>query len=554
MDILDRYKWNKENLHKLCCRNNAIFIEDCVSFTRDTRYNFICSCGNKYSKTGRRIKSTGALCKKCTQKVGDTKGKKSREIKLTNEQRNDKLVSNEIINNKKENEKKLCEWRDNLIKDIIPNPNIWYTHPEFENYEANTNGNIRNKQRRSVIQGSTNNDGRTTISIYKHKKQKHRFIMECLYGIEIPLDYDIDHIDQNPGNNNFKNLKILTRKEHCVKTANTNPEKGKKASINSSKRIICQKLNEEGKCIEEIYFNSMNDVSRALHIDRKTIRQSIQTNKPTKLMYLFLEINYDNKDIEGEKWLEYTDTKLYVSNMGRIWFKYLSVPYKTYGSKSIDGYYSIHHKGKTIQVHNLVASLFIGKKPTIEHTIDHIDNDRGNNIVKNLRWANKSEQALNRTNIKLIEVYNYLTGEIIDTFEASKFCCEKYNVHPSIISNALGFGIDHFNRGRQLGKHKYLSVRYKDLTNEKKLNREIDILEHDLVVLMKDKNKRKNNNEKLPVHITKRSPTSYTLKITFRGETFSKSSTNINILLSDKETWINKIKEHYINLYRKIYC
>ena len=547
------HHWNKEYLHELCDKDKAIFLGDCVNFTRDMEYKFKCFCGEISSKTGRRIKSNGAFCKKCTQKAGDTKGNKSREIKLTDEQRKLILVSNEIIKKNEENEKKLCEWRDNLIRDMIPNPNIWYTHPSYENYEANANGDIRNKIRKSLIQGSTNDDGRTTISIDKHKKQKHRFIMECLYRVEIPLDYDIDHIDRNPGNNDFKNLQILTRKEHCAKTAATNPERGKKATINSSKRIICQKLNEEGECIEERVFNSINDASRDINITRRPIQASIQTNKPTKSRYLFSEVSYDDRDIQGEKWLEYTDTKLYVSNMGRVWFKYVSVPYKTYGSKNKEGYYTISYNKHSIKVHNLVASLFIGEKPTIEHTIDHIDNDTGNNIAENLRWATKSEQALNRSNVKAIEVYNYLTGEIINTFESSKLCCEKYDVHPSIVSNALGFGIDHFNRGRQLGNHKYLSVRNKDLTNENKLKREISILEHELAVLMTDKNKRKSNDEKLPVHITKTKST-YVLNIKFRGAKFRKCSNNINILLSEKESWINEKKEHYINLYRKVYC
>ncbi len=544
--------WSKEYLHELCRKDNAIFIEDCVSFTRNTQYNFICSCGEITSKTGRRIKSNAALCKKCTQKAGDKKGKITKENNLTNEQKESILVSNENNNKNDEIENKLCEWRDNLIRDI-PKPNIWYTHPSFENYEANTNGDVRNKTHKTVIRGSTNNDGRTTICINRHKKQKHRFMMECLYGVEISLDYDIDHIDQNPGNNDFKNLQILTRKEHCAKTAATNPGRGKKATINCSKRIICQKLNEEGECIEETVFNSINDAIREMNITRRPIQASIQTNKPTKSRYLFSEVIYDDRDLQGEKWLEYKDTKLYVSNMGRIWFKYLNVPYKTFGSKNKEGYYTISHNKHTIKVHNLVASLFMGEPPTTEHTVDHIDRVRSNNIAENLRWVTKTEQALNRSNVKAIEVYNYLTGEIIDTFESSKYCCEKYDIAPSTVSSALGFGIDHFNRGRQLGNNKYLSVRHKDLTNENKLKREITILEHELAMLITDKNKRKSNDEKLPVHITKTKST-YVLNIKFRGTKFRKCSNNINILLLEKEAWINGKKEHYINLYRNLYC
>jgi hypothetical protein len=453
----------------------------------------------------------------------------------------------------RDDEQKLCDWRDALINSKTPEPDTWYTHPIYKNYEANTNGDIRNKTRNTLIKGSINDVERTTISINTHKKQKHRFVMECLYGVEIPSGYDIDHVDQKPGNNKFVNLQILTRKEHCAKTAATNPGRGKKATINSSKPILCQKMDEKGECIEKKVFDSVYDASRKMNMTRRPIQASIKTNKPTKSGYIFSEILANDPDLDGERWLEYNNSNLWVSNKGRVWFQYLSVPYKTYGSKSIEGYHVVSHHGHAFKVHTLVALLFIGENPTVEHTIDHIDNDRGNNVPENLRWATKSEQALNRSSVKPIEVYNYLTGEVVGTFHSSKECCEKYEVHPMIVSNALGFGIDHFNRGRQLGKHKYLSVRHVDLTNEIKLNREISVLEHELTVLMKDKNKRKCNDEKLPVHITKTGAT-YVLTITFRGAKCRKCSNNVDSLLLEKETWINEQKKYYINLYRKLYC
>jgi len=545
--------WNKEYVDKLCKKDNAILLNDYVKFARDTEYTFICSCSDTSSKTGRRIQSNGAFCKKCTQKAGNVKGNTTRNAKLTDEQKKSLLVSDETNKVNKEHEAKLCEWRDNLVKRIIPEINKWYTHPEHETYEANTNGEVKNKIRNSVVNGSKNAVGRTTMIINGNKKQKHRFIMECLYGVTIPEDYDIDHIDQDAGNNVFTNLQIVTRKEHCAKTAKTSPGRGKKATINSSKYIKCQTINKVGECTEERMFNSVNDASREMDITRRPIQISLKANKPTKSGYLFSEVIRDDSDLEGEKWLEFNNSKLFVSNKGRVWFTYQTVPYKTYGSKNIEGYYTVSHNKQAIKVHTLVALLFISEKPTSEHTIDHIDKNPSNNTVENLRWATKQEQALNRKNVEAIEVYNYLTGEIIDTFDSQRDCCETYNVHPSIVSNVLGFGIEHFTRGRQLGGHKYLSVRRRDLPNENKLKREIAILEYEIDVLRKDKNKRKTNTENLPTHITKRKST-YVLTITFRGTKYHKYSNAIDDLLLEKERWINERKEYYSNIYRKLLC
>ena len=52
-------------------------------------------------------------------------------------------------------------------------------------------------------------------------------------------------------------------------------------------------------------------------------------------------------------------------------------------------------KRKWCRVHQLVAKAFI-PNPDNKPTIDHIDRDRTNNHINNLRWANKSEQQLNK--------------------------------------------------------------------------------------------------------------------------------------------------------------
>ena len=450
-----------------------------------------------------------------------------------------------------DNETTLREWRDNLVNTVIPLPDTWYTHPIHANYQANTEGDVRNITRDSLIVGSADRYGRTTISVYKNKKQKHRFMMECLHGVEIPKSYDIDHVDKDPGNNTYANLKIVTRKEHCVKTSATNPGRGKKATIKFSKRILCQTINDKGECIEERVFDSVNSASKEMKLTRRPIQSSIKTHKPTKSGYLFSEAIPDQPNLDGERWEEYKKSNLWVSNKGRVWFKYQSVPCKTYGSKSAEGYYIISHHKRNFKVHNLVALLFIGDPPTPQHTIDHIDRNSANNHVENLRWATTSEQALNRTSVKPIVVYHYLTGEIVDRFESSKDCCEKYKVFPSIVSNALGFGIYQCKHG-SVGNRKDLHIRYEDDSPETTLQKEISILEHQLEVLVRDKNKRKSNDENLPVHITKRAST-YVLTVTFRGTQLRECSNNIDDLLLKKEAWINEQRDHYMDLYRRIY-
>ena len=53
-------------------------------------------------------------------------------------------------------------------------------------------------------------------------------------------------------------------------------------------------------------------------------------------------------------------------------------------------------KRKSLLVHRLLASTYIGPPPTLEYTVDHKDRNRTNNSLENLSWKNSKDQAMNR--------------------------------------------------------------------------------------------------------------------------------------------------------------
>src|SRR5574344_690819 len=67
---------------------------------------------------------------------------------------------------------------------------------------------------------------------------------------------------------------------------------------------------------------------------------------------------------------------------------------------SIDKYgYSLVHlrdgkNSRSAKVHRLVAIAFI-PNPENKPTVDHVNGDKRNNHISNLRWATQSEQQLN---------------------------------------------------------------------------------------------------------------------------------------------------------------
>ena len=380
-----------EDLNNIVIRDCAKLLKEYITFNRDTQIEFICRCGEKGSKSLRRLMGSGVFCRKCTIKRNIEKGNVTRESKLSDKDKLARVQEGENLKTEERKEFELQKWRDSLISTTVIEDNVWYDHPIQKEYSSNTFGMIKSLHRITLLRDGTIN-GRSIVTIKKVKYQTHRFIMECLYNLEIPLEYDIDHIDQNPGNNLFSNLQILTRKEHCAKTALDNPERGVKATKESSKSVKYIEFEKEGLIIRETNYESINKACRALKITSKPIRRSLNGKKDKfGNQWVYQEKECDL--IEGEEWKEDPQRpKLFVSNKGRVENKLISNSFKTFGSNG--EYYTICYKRAQLRVHDLVGRLFIGDPPTKQHTIDHLDKNGKNNNVENLRWATKQEQAL----------------------------------------------------------------------------------------------------------------------------------------------------------------
>lgn len=64
-------------------------------------------------------------------------------------------------------------------------------------------------------------------------------------------------------------------------------------------------------------------------------------------------------------------------------------------SRDRDGYFKTSWNKRTILVHRLVAELFI-PNPDNKPCVDHINHDKLDNRVENLRWVSVKENANNR--------------------------------------------------------------------------------------------------------------------------------------------------------------
>ncbi|HEV2917060.1 MAG TPA: HNH endonuclease [Candidatus Babeliales bacterium] len=98
-------------------------------------------------------------------------------------------------------------------------------------------------------------------------------------------------------------------------------------------------------------------------------------------------------------------------------------------------------KRTNIIVHILVAKLFI-PNPENKPTVDHIDRDRSNNKLNNLRWATYHEQNMNRSGVgnsrKGREVDQYtLEGDYVATWKSIKSIAEAFERNPTNLKHTL---------------------------------------------------------------------------------------------------------------------
>ena len=88
-----------------------------------------------------------------------------------------------------------------------------------------------------------------------------------------------------------------------------------------------------------------------------------------------------------ERWRKNTEYGVWVSNMGRVKL----IKNKKFLEPRIDkkGYCLVFTDAGAIKVHRLVAYTWLGDRRNEKYTIDHINSNKRDNRVKNLRWVSE---------------------------------------------------------------------------------------------------------------------------------------------------------------------
>ena len=134
-------------------------------------------------------------------------------------------------------------------------------HPIYKNYGVKEDGTILNLKTMRRLKPETNNRGYSRIWVYKNGNPRrycvHRFVFESFKG-DIPIELQVDHIDNDKQNNCIDNLQLLTSVENCQKAPVGKRRENGKPPV--SVVSICVETGERQT------FPSMNGAARALRV------------------------------------------------------------------------------------------------------------------------------------------------------------------------------------------------------------------------------------------------------------------------------------------------
>lgn len=266
---------------------------------------------------------------------------------------------------------------------------------------------------------------------------------------------EIDHIapppapenggsERPPQNDSWANLQELTNPDHRRKTAKDNPGASKKGGVTKGFPVMAIHV-ASGK--EDLYA-SVRAAASTLGLPLATVQKRIRQGSSKEYRgYVFRRCpkhTTEQDDRPGEVW---KDAELHgrlikgirVSTMGRVQLRYgrrtegWIVNNRRNVKLRVDG------RTKDVKIYVLMAYTFIGRPPSAEHTVDHIDGNSIHDVIWNLRWATRVEQGRNIKSNRAVHKYD-LQGKLLQTHGTIAEAAEKNRLSRQQVKYAASTG------------------------------------------------------------------------------------------------------------------
>lgn len=268
----------------------------------------------------------------------------------------------------------------------------WKTIEGFEQYEVSTLGRVRKGDNYNKL--FLNPCGYPMVSIKSKSRRVHQLVAKAFIPNTDQTKNIVDHIDGNRANNNVYNLRWVNASQNAINSkTRESVSRVNGVTWNKQKQSWYVRITLNGKRKSMGYYKNLDDA-----INRRKELEELYYKEYRRKEHIVPEIKENNFEVnENEIWKPIKHYEGYeVSNIGNVRHKG-----RILNQAKLNGYSKVVlYKGKQrthFQVHRLVADAFIVKNNESQTVVDHINNDRGDNRVENLRWVTHSQNGMNRS-------------------------------------------------------------------------------------------------------------------------------------------------------------
>lgn len=362
----------------------------------------------------------------------------------------------------------------------------WKTLNQTSDYDISNHGRVRSHRIRKkepvILKGSTcdtqHQYSSVNIFLTNENKYKHFYIHKLVaeHFVENPdltkCRY-VDHIDGNRQNNHSSNLRWVTNQQNQLnkktQTNNTSGITGVRHRVKNGKNIWVAMWEDttQNKHCEKIFATKEEAVDYRQQMvqqhyneefyseSKKNEMNNDDDNHPNYQYFLDQRKLFTSttNNFENEEWktIPNTDNKYQISTYGRV----KSFRKKVYADKGEILKTSFDHTNIAIRaeifiykniseailkkyqmsVHKMVAQAFIhNDDPINKSLVDHIDGNRCNNRIENLRWVsykqnnhNRALSKVNKSGVKGVH-FNKFDNKHVATWrdENGKHCHQSF--------------------------------------------------------------------------------------------------------------------------------
>lgn len=263
----------------------------------------------------------------------------------------------------------------------------------FPNYSISSYGRVLNQQKGTFLKQQPDIRGYLRVALSKGKvywKSVHRLV--ATHFIPNPKNKpEVNHLGAKD-DNRVSMLEWVTHIENM------------KHAQNIIKRYAVAVKRICPKTLEETIYASIKDAV-AEGFKSNAIVDCCSGRRPTSGGFIWYYIEtIDNDDLPGEVWKDLGDSQYeeinvfphyQVSNLGRIKNRFNKVVKIRQTTNSVT--LSYNKVSKNMYIHRVVIMGFNIPNPDNKPLVDHIDTNRTNNALSNLRWVTNAENMNNIT-------------------------------------------------------------------------------------------------------------------------------------------------------------